>query len=289
MALNARRYGQAEWLAGLADLILDLAVRWDLELEEPFSGKPSISWVAPAGIDSDGTPLVLKVGLPHREGRTEAAGLRSFAGTGAVRLIRSDEEAFALLEERCLPGQDLWSLDVEQGNKVAATVLSQLWRPAEDAHQIESLSDLAQEWVTNFAHQTELYSSELVDLAGRLAVELAESQPENVVLHGDFNPGNVLASQRGWLSIDCKPLVGEPAFDLAQLLANRLGAFDSGHTGPKDPAFRPHATSEEIDAQVGFFTTSLGLSRERIIGWAIVKALAWEWGPATAGFFADLL
>ena len=42
-----------------------------------------------------------------------------------------------------------------------------------------------------------------------------------------------LKSQRGWLSIDCKPLVGEPAFDLGQLLANRLG-IDQDRK-PEDP------------------------------------------------------
>ena len=51
---------------------------------------------------------------------------------------------------------------------------------------------------------------------------LSATQPHRVLLHGDFHPGNVLAAAREpWLAIDCKPLVGDPAYDLAQWLGNR--------------------------------------------------------------------
>jgi streptomycin 6-kinase len=106
-----------------------------------------------------------------------------------------------------------------------------------------------------------------------------------VVLHGDLHPGNVLRSQRGWLSIDCKPLVGEPAFDIATLLANRLGL----NHDPEGPPFRPSLTLEEIARQVDFFAETLHLDRHRVLGWAVVKAVAWDWGPATASVFVDLL
>jgi streptomycin 6-kinase len=134
------------------------------------------------------------------------------------------------------------------------------------------------------------YPSELVELGVRLAGELGPSQSQPVVLHGDFNPSNVLSSQRGWLSIDCKPLVGEPAFDLGQLLANRLGI--NPVWDPEDPHHRPFTpviTSQELSDQVDYFTATLGIERDRIVGWALVKALAWDWGPPTAEAFAALL
>src|SRR5690625_3099216 len=41
------------------------------------------------------------------------------------------------------------------------------------------------------------------------------------LLRGDLNPGNVLAAHGcSWVAIDPKPWVGDPAFDLAQLLLN---------------------------------------------------------------------
>jgi streptomycin 6-kinase len=101
--------------------------------------------VAPAG-KVDGVRAVLKVGMPHREARTEAAGLRFFAGQGAVRLLRADEEVFALVEERCEPGNELWDLPVDEGNQVATELLRRLWRRADGTGPIERLSDLAKEW-----------------------------------------------------------------------------------------------------------------------------------------------
>ena len=134
------------------------------------------------------------------------------------------------------------------------------------------------------------YPSDLAELGIDLADELGNSQPDLVVLHGDFNPGNVLRSQRGWLSIDCKPLVGEPAFDLGQLLANRLGIDLAWE--PEDPdswPFSPSISLGELARQVDSFADTLGIERDRVIGWTVVKALAWNWGPATTQVFASLL
>jgi streptomycin 6-kinase len=228
--------------------------------------------------------------MPHREARTEAAGLRFFAGQGAVRLLRADEAVFAMVEERCDPGNDLWDLSVEEGNQVATELLRRLWRPATETGPIERLSDLAAEWGADLPRLCRSYPSDLVELGIDLAEELGNSQPELVVLHGDFNPGNVLRSQRGWLSIDCKPLVGEPAFDLGQLLANRLG-IDSAWE-PEDPDSCPFSSSisvGELARQVDYFADTLGIERDRVIGWTVVKALAWNWGPATTQVFASLL
>lgn len=284
LAASARRHGQEEWLGRLPDLILELAERWSVELESPFESGPGFSWVAPAG-QVEGTPVVLKIGMPSREARTEAAGLRFFAGRGAVRLLASDDDAFALLEERCEPGDDLWTLDVDHGNQVAADMLRQLWRPAGGVEDIELLSEVAQDWIDGFSDGPDGYPRSLVSLAGDLAAELASTQGQMVVVHGDLHPGNVLRSQRGWLSIDCKPLIGEPAFDLATILANRLGINDD----PEGPPFRPRLTPGQITRQVDLFVEALHLDRDRVLGWAVVKAVAWDWGPATAGVFVDLL
>ena len=269
---------ESEWRQRLPALILELSTRWSLQLGQPFEGH--FAWVAPAG-EVNGEPVVLKIGMPHREARTEAGGLRFFDGTGAVRLFESDEEAFALLEERCVPGDDLWVLDAEEGNTVAVEVLEALWRPMSDpASPIEYLCDIVEEWIEQFSGQRIEYSDPLVDLATTLARDLAMSASDQVVvLHGDFNPGNVLASGRGWLSIDPKPLVGDPAYDLATLLANRAG----------QGIFPKVEGAPEIERQVDFFAEALGVDWDRMVGWTVVKSLAWRWGVDTAEYFAGLL
>ena len=53
-----------------------LGRRCSLTLEEPFDGpEVSVAWVAPA-LRADGTPAVLKFGMPHMEAEHEIDGLR---------------------------------------------------------------------------------------------------------------------------------------------------------------------------------------------------------------------
>lgn len=270
------RHGAAAraWLDRLPGIVAGLAERWSLQVGPPFPSVGSAAWVAPAG-EVDGLPVVLKVSWPHREARSEAAGLRFFDGRGAVRVVRADEDDLALLVERCVPGSDLWTLPLDEGNEVAAGVLRTLWRPAPPDHgPIEDLALVAREWVEEFRTGPAGYPERMRAQAGEVAGELLGTQRNLVVLHGDFNPGNVLASGRGWLGIDCKPLVGEPAYDLAQLLYNRV------RTAVPGPAV------DETARQVDLLARRLDLDASRISRWAFVKAVAWRWGPEVADVFA---
>ena len=250
------------WLARLPGLVESYAERWSLELDEPLGDPPrAAGWVAMARRRTDGADVVLKVGWPHPEAETEAAGLRHFAGRGAVRLLESDDREFALLLERARPGDDLRSLPVEEGDARAAEVLRTLWRaPSPAAAPIGTLAATVAGWEPLLGEEAER------------AATLLATAPEPVVLHGDFNPTNVL--RRGvddWVAIDPKPLVGDPAYDLAQYLANHV---DLGR--------------EALRRQTLRFASALDLDAARIAGWAAVKAHGWSWGPRTAAWFAGL-
>ena len=105
-----------------------------------------------------------------------------------------------------------------------------------------------------------------------LARELAATQPRSVLLHGDFHPANVLAARREpWLAIDCKPLVGDPAYDLAQWLGNRCDAVEQS----------PDAAAI-IRRQIEHMSDLLDLDPARVAGWAFVKSLGWDWGAPVA-------
>jgi streptomycin 6-kinase len=69
----------------------------------------------------------------------------------------------------------------------------------------------------------------------------------------------VLLSERGWLAIDAKPLVGEREFDVASLIRDR----------------RP-ATKAAMERRLDYLVDRLDLDRERTRGWAIAHALAWN-------------
>ena len=79
IATNCRQTVEGiAWLERLPKTITDLEQRWSLTLSPPFEEEASCSWVAPC-VRQDGTPAVLKLGLPHMEAENE---IRRFAFLG---------------------------------------------------------------------------------------------------------------------------------------------------------------------------------------------------------------
>jgi len=266
----------AHWLAHLPLRIVELEQEWGLRVGPAFDHGGAVSWVAPVEC-GDGSEAVLKIGLPQVEARFEAQALRCLDGRGAVRLLQASDDGFSLLLERCRPGTDLWSLSDEEGNAVACQMLTRLWREPDPRAPFMSLSDYVASWWDDLSRLTATadYKGDVVAEAVARGRELAASQPRSVLLHGDFHPGNVLAAQREpWLFIDPKPLVGEPAYDLAQWLYNRARFVIQSD----DPV-------AVLRRQIDRFAADLGLNPARIAGWAFVKALGWQCGPEFVTLF----
>jgi streptomycin 6-kinase len=219
----------------------DLAAAWGLALEEPFASVHSL--VVPAG------DAVLKVNEPwHFEAEFEADALALWDGDGAVRLLAHDRERRALLVERCRPGTQLG----HDGIDVVCELLPRLW--VEAGAPFRRLVDEARRWEEEVPARPGIESA-LLDRA--LAVyRSAVDAPwlVNQDLHGE----NVLLSERGWLVIDPKPLVGERELSGASLLRN---AAREGGT---------RAVRRWLDALAG-----LGLDRERLRDWGVAHAVAW--------------
>jgi streptomycin 6-kinase len=103
----------------------------------------------------------------------------------------------------------------------------------------------------------------LVDEALELHAALVADPPEEVLLHGDYHHGNVLAGDRmPWLAIDPKPLVGERAYDLAWLARDRLATLVA-RPGSRSAALR----------RVRSLAESLEVPVERLRGWAVFRAV----------------
>jgi len=252
----------------LPQLAAECAEEWSLELGEPFPrGNVSLTLEARR---ADGTPAVLKLNFPERESAHEAHALELWNGRGAVRLLETDAERSALLLERALPGDPLWGVaDDEEATRVAAAVLQRIWQPPPAAHPFRILAHEAEEWMSRLRRDWEAlghpFEARLVQAGEEAARELSPTQPALVVCHQDFQGSNVLRAEREpWLAIDPKPIVGEPAFDVASLLRDRRWDI------------RANVIRRRLDQLVA----ELGLERERMRGWAIVHALYWGVGPA---------
>ncbi|WP_240662536.1 aminoglycoside phosphotransferase family protein [Streptomyces sp. WAC 06738] len=262
------------WLAELPDLVEKLRARWSLRLGAPFTGG-SCSWVAPARLP-DGTDAVFKVTWPHREAAGEAEGLRIWDGRGAVRLLAHDPGHYALLLERCKPGTELGTageLGAEHRLRLGAEVLRELWSaPVPQDCGLERVADVCAEWADLLQERMERlrpgYDAGLVAHGARLLRELPGGARREVVVHGDFNPGNILAAgRRPWLAIDAKPMTGDPGYDPFPLLEQIDDPFATA-----DPA-------RTVAARLALLAGELGEDTGRLAAWAVarrVEAALWS-------------
>lgn len=268
MAWHARTPAGRAWLEELPRLAAECAESWGLTLGEPFAGS-NLSLVVPAG------PVVLKLTFSAGEARREADALALWDGAGAARLIASDPPRRALLVERCEPGTQLARLeDLDEVLRVAAELLARLWAPPPPDRRFPSLGEELGSWAEELPAQWERlgrpFERALVDEAAAAVRELGASA--EVVLHGDFHSGNVLAASREpWLAIDPTPLVGERAFDAASLLRDH----------------RWEVTSDTLRRRIDVLAGELDLDRERVRRWGIVHALFW--GVSWAKLEEDLV
>jgi streptomycin 6-kinase len=247
----------------LPRLVAECAERWRLKLGEPFAA-PYVSLPVAAKLP-DGTDVVLKVQFPDRESEHEADALALWDGEGAIRLLAHDAERHALLLERCLPGTPLAELDEDSVLDVSVELLPRLWKPA--GPPFRPLADEAAWWAGHLEEKWESagrpFERRLLDAALDALNTLPGSQGEQVLVHQDLHPGNVLRAEREpWLVIDPKPLAGEREFSLAPIVRALELAHERGHV------------LRRLDRLAG----ELGLDRERARLWAVAQAIAWSFG-----------
>jgi len=219
------RDGRGWWLDQLPVIVEMVQRRWLLSLGPPFEPGGQTAWVAPAS-DEAGNEVVLKVAWRHTEAEHEADGLRTWNGTGAVRLRRVERftHSVALLLERCRPGTSLSGRPESEQDVVIAGLLEQLWLEPAPGRPFRPLQAMCAEWADEFE-----WANGSLSLPGgdrglvRDGIALFRSLPSTadrcVLLCTDLHAGNVLAAEREpWLIIDPKPYVGDPTFDVLQHL-----------------------------------------------------------------------
>jgi len=210
-----------QWLASLPELLKAAADRWKLTLGEQFL--LSYNYVCAAD-RADGTPAVLKIGVPNPELTSEINTLQVYNGQGACRIYESDPDKGMLLLERLFPGTMLVTLeDDDRATEIAADVLKQTQRPVPQQEGFLSLRrwfDELKKLRPHFHGGTGPFPEKSFSMAEGLIQDLfAEARPD-VLLHGDFHHYNILLSERGWLVIDPKGVAGPAEYDVGPLLTN---------------------------------------------------------------------
>lgn len=262
-----RVHGEAgrQWLSMLPALLNECCVRWSLELEQPFENL-SYNLVLP-GTMSDGTKVVLKLGVPCHELTTEAAALSLFADVGAVRLLAHDAPRGILLMERVAPGTPLFKLqEGREATRTAATLMRQLWRIPPAEHSFPSLTIWFQAFERlrkKFDGGSGPFPAELIARAEHTFAELDATSASSVLLHGDLHHDNILFSEKGvWVAIDPKGIIGDKGYEVGPFMLNQL----SGNSSETE-------TTEILKQRLSTFSDELHISRERLTGWAFCYAV----------------
>ncbi len=256
VATNCRQTVEgAAWLAQLPKAITDLKERWSLNLSPPFEEEASCSWVAPC-VRRDGTPAVLKIGLPHMEAENEIEGLLFWDGDPTVFVLEADLDLNAMLLERCEPGTTLREQPENEQDQVIAKLLRRLWQTLPEIHPFRPLSEMIAWWTKESLEQADRWPDPGLAKEGvQILEELLKDAPRDVLLATDLHAGNVLrAGRQPWLVIDPKPFYGDPAYDAIQHLLNCRERLRS----------KPKTT-------INRFADLLGVDRERVWLWMFAR------------------
>lgn len=264
---QAGRVEGRRWLEGLPQLLDDAIERWDLTIGSPFQGG-SAAWAGPV-LRRDGSEAVLKVTLPHREARFEGEGLRTWGGNGAVHLYEEDAPSYSLLIERCRPGTEITSdpSTPEDRLAIASQLLVRLWgQPIPEDAPFETVAAVCDEWAQLVRHRMDECDLGLDPVLVRVGADLLESLPTSatrrVLVHGDFNPTNVLRAEREpWLAIDAKPMTGDPGYDLWPLASQMEEAPDGR---PRPEILRRH---------FDLVASLVGEPSDRLLAWAAARSV----------------
>jgi len=258
----AEEDGLAAWLATLPATIGRLTAAWSLTVGAPFQPGGQTAWVAPVR-DAAGAELVLKVAWRHPEAEHEAAGLRVWAGQGAVRLFAAETagDTTALLLEHCVPGTALATRPEGDQDLVVADLLGRLWRAPPAGHGFRPLQVMCDQWADEFEAKVAVAGGASDPGLARDGIALFRSLPASagrqVMLCTDLHAENILAAAREpWLAIDPKPYVGDPTYDPLQ---HMLNCSERLHADPRALAAR--------------MADLLDLDRDRLLLWLFARCV----------------
>jgi len=106
-----------------------------------------------------------------------------------------------------------------------------------------------------------------------------------VLMHGDFHHFNILSSERGWLIIDPKGVIGPAGYEVGPLMINPWNSFSDGSR-----------LKVQIKRRIDILHEHLGFERERIREWSLAHAILSAWwsiedntGWESAASFAELI
>lgn len=268
-----------DWLAGLPDLISTMTATWDLTITGTATDVSAFGMTIPAMRDEQ--RVLLRMGYPDGWFADETVALETWNGNGAVRLLEHDARG-AHLRSAPDPGTPLVAeRNAMRAMRLATGALRALWIPAPAG--LQTVSAEVRVWIAEMPARFESthrpFERSLLHDAEQLFRTYISTQAAPVLLHGDARLATFEVDGDHAVAIDVKPLVGEPAFDVASLLRD----------APEDLMADPSTALAALQARLDHLTDLIDdISASRVKGWAFAVAvdmalLAYEGGDPAGG------
>ncbi len=211
----------AAWVDRLPDMTRRLLGEWELTTDG-WMMHGFTALVVPV-LTANDEGAVLKIAFPDDESEHEHLALQHWHGRGAARLLRADPRRQAMLIER-LHADRLTEVPDIEACEVVAGLYSRLHIPAPP--QLRLLTSYVARWTDELAAlpRDAPLPRRLVEQAVSLARDLVTDEASTgTLIHADLHYENVMAADRDpWLAIDPKPVSGDPHYEPAPMLWNRV-------------------------------------------------------------------
>lgn len=251
----------SRWLDSLPEITAKIAKEHNLSGLTPVDNM-TFNYVA-SGYQSD-NPIILKIGLNSKVLVKEASCLKAFAKQPTAEVIACDDNM--IIMRRAVPGTTLkgnFPARDDTATKILCTSIKELHQAVIPGNH-------------NFYHLSELFKTldqtldipdEILTKAKRLRDELLSTTTKEALLHGDLHHDNILKNGDGWLVIDPKGFIGDPAFEPAAYLCN-----------PIPELLQEERLSEIIANRIKLCSAELKIPEQRIADWLYAKSvLCWAW------------
>jgi streptomycin 6-kinase len=217
-------------------------------------------------------------------------------------LLDYDEERCWLLLEKLNPGVMLSTLEDDgEATHIAADVMKRIWVNQNAQAAVPAAGDggLSMKFIKltdwfrgGFERMRKRFNGGTGPLKEKL-VERVEGSVKDffaenhspVLMHGDFHHFNILSSERGWLVIDPKGVIGPAGYEVGPFMLNPWGSLSDGVN-----------IKSMIKKRIDILHEHLGFERERILEWSLAHAVLSAWwgiedntGWEYASSFAEML
>ncbi|HEY0323601.1 MAG TPA: aminoglycoside phosphotransferase family protein [Pyrinomonadaceae bacterium] len=223
-------------------------------------------------------PVVLKISRRPGDEWLSGEVLDAFDGNGMVRVYEYIEGAVLL--ERLNPGTQLAGIAVagrdEEATEILAEVIQRMSHPGESLEAFVTVEDWGKGFERYVASNDSQVPNNLVEQGHHIYTKLCATQKDLRLLHGDLQHYNVLFdSNRGWLAIDPKGVVGEIEYEIGAALRN--------------PYERPElfASTEVVKRRLRRYEAKLKLDADRALAWGFAQAVLSAIWSVEDGFAVD--